>query len=113
MAGGMGGGTGGGWGKRGMGVPLAQRTRVGHVGPESEPARAPRVDEDCPARHCWVSDAADGRGVKRPGLLVEWRATELGRWEGRVLYLALLRPTTGSGWALVEEWLPAELLTPC
>ncbi|MBJ7359487.1 MAG: hypothetical protein JHD21_19170, partial [Nocardioides sp.] len=63
----------------------------------------------CPARHCWVADAADGLGEKRPGLLVEWRAAG-GRWEGRVVYPALLRP---GAWALVEEWVPAELLTPC
>jgi hypothetical protein len=49
--------------------------------------------------------------VKRPGLLVEWRAGD-GHWEGRVVYLALVRPGSEPGWALVEEWLPAELLTP-
>ena len=43
-----------------------------------------------PARHCWVADAADGRGVKRPGLLVEWRDVD-GRWQGRVVYVGLLR----------------------
>ncbi len=64
--------------------------------------------DDCPARHCWVADAADGRGTKRPGLLVEWRQAEAG-WEGRVVYAAEIRP---GRWALVEEWLPAALLTP-
>ena len=49
-------------------------------------------------------DAADGRGVKRPGLLVEWRDLD-GRWQGRVVYVGLLR---SGAWALVEEWLPAE-----
>ena len=44
----------------------------------------------------------------RPGLLVEWRQVERGRWEGRVAYVAQLRP---GRWALVEEWIPAELLT--
>jgi hypothetical protein len=106
------GGMGGGWGKRGSGVPLAQRVRAGHpqVAEVAAPGAAP--DEACPARHCWVSDAADGSGVKRPGLLVEWRALD-GLWEGRVLYLALLRPGLEPRWALVEEWLPADLLTPC
>jgi hypothetical protein len=47
--------------------------------------------------------------VKRPGLLVEWRAAA-GGWEGRVVYAALLRPHV---WVTVEEWVPAELLTPC
>ena len=56
-----------------------------------------------------MGDAADGRGVKRPGLLVEWRDVD-GRWQGRVVYVGLLR---SGAWALVEEWLPAELLTPC
>jgi len=87
MAGGM---------RSGRGIPMSQRVALG------------RSREDCPARHCWVSDAADGRGVKRPGLLVEWRLVGAA-WEGRVVYAAALRP---DGWAVVEEWLPAELLTP-
>ena len=92
----------GGWGKRGSGIPLSQRVRPGHVaGPP------PPVPDPCPARHCWVADA-DGHGVKRPGLLVEWRRSEVG-WEGRVVYVARLRP---GAWQLVEEWLPAALLTP-
>jgi hypothetical protein len=62
----------------------------------------------CPARHCWVADAADGLGVRRPGLLVEWRQSEAG-WEGRVVYAAEVRP---GRWALVEEWLAASVLTP-
>jgi hypothetical protein len=99
------GGMGGGWGKRGSGVPLAQRVRAGQVAPAHE---APGPTDICPARHCWVAEAVDGLGVKRPGLLVEWRAVE-GRWEGRVVYAALLRP---GAWVLVEEWVPAELLTP-
>lgn len=89
----------GGWGKRGSGIPLSERVRPG--------AERPPPDE-CPARHCWVADAADDHGVKRPGLLVEWRHTTLG-WEGRVLYVVRLR---ADGWQLVEEWLPAALLTP-
>jgi hypothetical protein len=63
---------------------------------------------DCPARHCWVAGAIDDTGVKRPGLLVEWRQGRAG-WEGRVVYAARLRADT---WALVEEWLPASLLAP-
>ena len=92
---------GGGWGKQGSGIPLSERVRPGVT------AAAP-VEEVCPARHCWVADAADGRGVKRPGLLLEWRSAG-GGWEGRVVYVARLRPDT---WQLVEEWLPAALLTP-
>ncbi len=96
---------GGGWSKRGSGVPLADRVRSDRPPPE-DPA------EPCPARHCWVSGAVDAEGVKRPGLLIEWRQVR-GRWEGRVTYVARLRPLEADGcWLVVEEWLPAELLTP-
>jgi len=81
----------------GGGIPLVDRVRAG----------APA--ESCPARHCWVAGAADDRGVKRPGLLVEWRRTDAGDWEGRVVYAAELRP---GEWSLVEEWLSSGLLTP-
>jgi hypothetical protein len=91
----------GGMSQRGRGVPLGERPRA-HAAPPLPP------EDPCPGRHCWVADAADGRGVKRPGLLVEWRPAASG-WEGRVVYLAQLRPTF---WALVDEWLPAALLTP-
>lgn len=92
---------GGGWGKQGSGIPMSERVRVGSVAPSP-------AGEVCPARHCWVADAADGLGVKRPGLLVEWRRAG-DRWEGRVVYAVRLRP---DAWQLVEEWLPAALLTP-
>lgn len=98
---------GGGWHRQGSGVPLSERVR--DQGPDAPPARtAADVLLKCPARHCWVGEAADGHGVKRPGLLVEWRQGPHG-WEGLVLYAAHLRP---DAWSLVEEWLPAGLLTP-
>ena len=81
---------GGGWGKQGSGVrwPLGPRRvaccAVGRV-------RGPGL----PARHCWVADAVDGHGVKRPGLLVEWRQAAAG-WEGRVDVRRPLRPPSGS-----------------
>lgn len=106
----------GGWGKQGSGVPLSERVRSGAPAPvvvasSSGTAAAVVGTDPCPARHCWVADAVDGNGVKRPGLLVEWRQ---GRppdagWEGRVMYAAQLR---SDAWMLVEEWLPAALLTP-
>ena len=80
----------------GGGIPMSRRV-----------ALTAQLDE-CPARHCWVSDAVDGAGVKRPGLLVEWRPGRTG-WEGRVVYVAQLRAGT---WTLVEEWLAASLLSP-
>jgi hypothetical protein len=88
MAGGMGGRSG---------IPMSRRVELSSAS-----------GDDCPARHCWVAGAADDTGVKRPGLLVEWRAAAAG-WEGRVLYAARLR---AGGWAVVEEWLPASLLSP-
>ena len=90
----------GGMNKRGGagGIPMSDRVRRG-AGP-------PPVDH-CPARHCWVSDAADRAGTKRPGLLLEWRQGRTG-WEGRVVYAAQLR---ADGWASVEEWVPAGLLS--
>ncbi len=101
--------AGGGWSRRGYGVPLSERVRT------DRPAAAPEPVADCPARHCWVAGAVDAEGVKRPGLLLEWRRTPGagGRWEGRVVYVARLRPLeAGGGWVAVEEWLPAELLLP-
>lgn len=79
------------------GIPLSHRVR-----PTADPHDA------CPVRHCWVAGAADDLGVKRPGLLVEWRRTDLG-WQGRVVYAAELR---AGEWSLVEEWLPSTLLSP-
>jgi hypothetical protein len=106
----MAGGMGGGWGKRGSGVPLSQRVRTDRPAPAHD-VRDP-IGPDCPARHCWVGGAVDAEGVKRPGLLLEWRQVS-GRWEGRVTYVARLRPLEANGgWLVVEEWLPAELLTP-
>ena len=103
----MAGGMGGGWSRRGSGVPLADRVRS-----DQPPASVPARTEPCPARHCWVSGAVDAEGVKRPGLLLEWRQVG-GRWEGRVTYAARLRPLEANGgWLVVEEWLPGELLTP-
>jgi hypothetical protein len=43
-----------------------------------------------------------------PALLVEWRRARSG-WEGRVISVRWL---DGEGWATVERWLPAALVTP-
>ncbi len=80
------------------GIPMSERVRQ---------ARPPAPVDACPARHCWVSDAIDRTGVKRPGLLLEWRQGRTG-WEGRVVYAVQVR---AGGWASVEEWVPAGLLT--
>ena len=101
---------GGGWSKQGSGIPLSERVRSDR--PPVPAAAVATPMEACPARHCWVGGAVDAEGVKRPGLLLEWRQVR-GRWEGRVTYVARLRPLEANGgWLVVEEWLPAELLTP-
>ena len=104
---------GGGWGKRGGGVPLSERVRSDRPPAEARAQASSQGGPDAgPARHCWVAGAVDAEGVKRPGLLLEWRQVR-GRWEGRVTYVARLRPLEANGgWLVVEEWLPAELLMP-
>lgn len=97
---------------RGTGVPLRDRVRAGRPqSPEAIPdaAREPAPESrgPCPARHVHVSLPVDATEA-RPGLLLEWRRAGH-RWEGRVVYLAELRP---GRWSLVEEWIAAELLTP-
>ena len=95
--------AGGGYG-RGAGIPLKDRVRVDHA---QEPAR-PQANssaargQDHPGRHCWVSVPVDG-SQPRPGLLLGWR--RVGHlWEGRVVYVAQLRP---GRWATVEECRPS------
>lgn len=90
----------GGYG-RGTGIPLRDRVRTGEAAPAADDPPA------YPGRHCWISVPVDGI-QPRPGLLMEWRKGERGRWEGRVVYVAELRP---GAWATVEEWVAAELLT--
>lgn len=74
------------------------------VAQSKQPPNAP-----CPARHCWVADAVDGSGQKRPGLLIEWREPSPGIWEGRIIYAAQVR---NNEWGTVEEWVAAALLAP-
>ena len=65
--------------------------------PASEPTHA------SPVRRCWVVDETG----RQPGLLLEWRQTLAG-WQGRVV-----RPVREDGcWVVVEEWLPAAMLSP-
>ena len=103
----------------GSGVPLRDRVRAGAAAPQARTGQPPQGETPAgrqstdegpgphPGRHCWVSLPVDGRRP-RPALLVEWRKVDRGRWEGRVVYVAELR---AGRWALVEEWVPAELLT--
>jgi len=116
----------GGYG-RGSGIPLQDRVRpdgttaaqehlaaqaaeAGDIAVRSATPSGPGPADPagpCPAKHCWVSVPADGP-TPRAALLVEWR--KVGHLhEGRVAYVASLRP---GRWSVVEEWVPAELLTP-
>lgn len=56
-------------------------------------------------RHCWVLDEEHGR---LPGLLLEWRQSDVGGWEGRVIAPKLI----DEQWIPHESWLPAEILEP-
>jgi len=92
----------GGYG-HGAGIPLGDRVRRGG----GEPAPPPVVPVDPPARHCWIAAPVDGTGP-RVGLLLEWRQSA-DDYEGLVVYSSQLR---SGRWATVQEWLPAEVLSP-
>jgi hypothetical protein len=94
----------GGYGTGG-GIPLRDRVRPSAAGDPVDGLSAPCIARH-PARHCWVVAPVDTTAA-RPGLLLEWRKVDR-RWEGRVVYLAELRP---GRWSTVEEWIPGELLT--
>ena len=64
-------------------------------------AGTPRPAPPPSVKHCWVT----GPMGRLPGLLLGWRQGAEG-WQGRVVHPVL----ESSGWALVEEWLPAEQL---
>jgi len=70
----------------------------------------------CPGSPRWGAttppeplDPADRSHRRRPGLLLEWRQSDIGTWEGRVVYAGELRAGV---WAAVEEWVPAILIEP-
>ena len=101
---------GGGWGKRGSGVPLAQRVRGDQPPACTTTAGPARAGLPGPALLGGRRGRRRGREAARAAARV---APGRGRWEGRVTYVARLRPLEANGgWLVVEEWLPAELLTP-
>jgi hypothetical protein len=79
--------------RRGVGASLRDRTAAS-VAP--------------PARHCWADPP--GHPGPWPGLVVEWRRSDDGGWEGRCVYV--IDGGDASGPRLVERWLPARCLTP-
>ncbi len=90
------------------GLPMHVRVALAAArSPDSAGTREP-PEEPCPGRHCWVTGGAGAGdlGLRRPGLLVEWRRTGT-RWEGRVVYLSAAAP---GRWVLTEEWFAADLL---
>ena len=91
--------------KRGGGLPMHERVARSREQSRELPGPPPAVLES-PARHCWVLDPVDGTGTKRAGLLLEWRHTDEDEWEGRVVYVAALRPLPDP-WVVVTEWVGA------
>ena len=78
--------------KRGGWGPMSERVQQAAPAPTPPPPTL---------KHCWVTDE-HGR---QPALLLQWRRTESGGFQGRVV-----RPVYEDGWIVVEEWLPAEVL---
>jgi hypothetical protein len=92
----------GGMNKRGSYGSMADRVARSR-GVEAAPPRPEPGAPVPPVKHCWVSDE-HGR---LPGLLLAWRRTESG-FQGRVV-----RPVPDAdGWVVVDEWLPADRLSP-
>lgn len=93
----------GGMGRRGHG-PLIDRVNATRARRAGEAATVEAVAETPPPpdlKHVWVTDE-HGR---RAGLLLRWEKRG-DTWWARVSYAAL----DAEGWALVEDWLPAERL---
>jgi len=55
-------------------------------------------------RHCWVTGPEASRGP-HPGLIVEWSRRNDGWW-------AFVTYVIEADAAVVQQWLPAKLLTP-
>ena len=58
-------------------------------------------------RHCWVV----GPAGPLPGLLLGWERRATGWW-GRVVHPVVEGGPGDPRWVVVEEWLPADRLTP-
>ena len=93
----------GGHGYGSMAERIAATKAAAAPPPTTSPTPAPAPRGPGALRHCWV-DHEHGRV---PGLLIEWRRTA-GGWQGRVVHP--VPDPSGTGWILVEEWLPAAAL---
>lgn len=72
------------------------------------PPQEPLVPSTPPPRlrHCWY----DGAFGRQPALLLKWRnIADSGHWEGFVVFAA--PDEAGTGWAIVEQWVDARLLS--
>lgn len=85
---------------RGSSIPLKDRRRGG--APTASATSQEGVVRPS-VRHVWV---AGDDGVL-PGLLLRWRQVASG-WQGYVTHPV----RDAQGWALIDEWLPAERLQP-
>lgn len=85
----------------GEGTPRRRRPTLAERSARQGSGHAPTS----PVRHCWVRDTEDA-ATRWPGLLLEWRREDDGRWQGRVAYAV-----TGDGQSvLVVAWTPQEAL---
>lgn len=99
---------------RQTGSTLGHSTADAHGQPATAPASwtAPAAPQAVPAtpppplKHCWYDGEPYGR---QPALLVKWRCTE-GHYDGLIIVAA--PDETGRGWAVVEMWVAAGLLSP-
>lgn len=95
---------------------MRRREDHGTLAERAARAREPRasdtgVPQPGPAppglRHCWVA----GQAGRLPGLLLGWERRATGWW-GRVVHPVDEGGPGDPRWVVVEEWLPADRLTP-
>lgn len=81
------------------GKPPADWSAPLRDGPRAPAAPPPEL------KHCWYS----GPHGRQPALLLRWRRVEGGH-DGLIVVAA--PDETGTGWAVVEMWVEAALLSP-
>lgn len=78
-----------------------RRRLIDRIGPRPTVDPVPDLPPPPDIKHVWVTNE-HGR---HPGLLLRWQKVASG-WQGYVTHPV----PDGDGWALVDEWLPAEQL---